>query len=212
MGNHIATIDPGIMISLYPDRDIVPLAKIEAFDQPILRYFVRHWGAIAVERGEVDLSALKAAFKHIEQGDVVMLYVEGTRSKTGLIEGQEGTAYLALKSNAVIVPVAIWGTHELADAWFKWFRRPRIYMRFGCPFRFKHEGRRLPRQHFRAMTDEAMYQLAGLLPSEWRGIYSDMSQATTEFLDFEVEWSPVREKLPRRVQFPPELRQRARSA
>jgi hypothetical protein len=34
------------------------------------------------------------------------------------------------------------------------------------------------------MTDEAMYRIAQMLPSEWRGVYSDLSQATTEHLEF----------------------------
>ncbi len=200
MGNHISILDPVIMISFYPDRDIVPLAKIEAFSQPILRYFVGHWGAIPVNRGEADFKALKSALEHIRQGYVVMLYAEGTRSKRGLIRGQEGSAYIALKTNAVVVPVAIWGTRDFPATWIKEFKRTEIFIRFGQPFRFRHEGGdRLPREHFRAMTDEAMYRIAALLPPQWRGVYSDLSQATTEYLDFDITWRPVSQRLPRRV-------------
>lgn len=199
MGNHISFLDPVIMISFYPDRDIVPLAKIEAFDEPIMRYFVNHWGAIPVQRGEADLKALKSALEHIRQGYVVMLYAEGTRSKTGLIQGQEGSAYIALKTNALVVPVAIWGTLEFPFSWWRKFRRSHVYVRFGEPFRFKHDGGKLPREHFRQMTDEAMYRIARLLPPEWRGVYSDLSKATTEFLDFDVEWEPVKQRIPNRV-------------
>ncbi|HEC24011.1 MAG TPA: 1-acyl-sn-glycerol-3-phosphate acyltransferase [Chloroflexi bacterium] len=199
MGNHISALDPGIMISFYPDRDIVPLAKIEAFSQPVMRFFVGHWGAIPVHRGEPDLKALKSALEHLRQGYIVMLYAEGTRSKTGLIRGQEGSAYLALKTNATVVPVAIWGTRDFPATWIREFRRTPVYVRFGRPFRFRHEGKRLPREHFRAMTDEAMYRIAELLPEEWRGVYSDLSQATTDFLDFDITWRPVERRIPRWV-------------
>lgn len=199
MGNHIAVVDPVIMISFYPDRDIVPMAKIEAFSQPVLRYFVSHWGAIPVNRGEADLKALKMALEHIRQGFIVMLYAEGTRSKTGLIRGQEGSAYIALKTDATVVPVAIWGSREFPGTWASQFRRTNIYVRFGQPFRFKHQGRKLPREDFAAMTDEAMYRIAALLPAEWRGVYGDLSRATTEHLDFDVEWEPVSHRIPRRA-------------
>lgn len=199
MGNHIGVADPGVMISFYPDRDIVPMAKIEAYSQPVLRYFVRHWGAIPVNRGEADLKALKSALDLIQRGFVVMLYAEGTRSSTGLIQGQEGSAYLALKSDAVIVPVAIWGTRGFPKTWVRDFQRTHVYLRFGRPFKFKHTGGKLPREHFRAMTDEAMYRIASLLPAEWRGVYSDLSQATTEFLDFDITWRPVQQSLPQRM-------------
>ncbi|MBN1428041.1 MAG: 1-acyl-sn-glycerol-3-phosphate acyltransferase [Anaerolineae bacterium] len=199
MGNHINAIDPVVMISFYPDRDIVPLAKIEAFDQPFIRYFVRHWGAIPVNRGEADLTALKTALEHLRAGQIVMLYAEGHRHKTGLQQGQEGSAYIALKTDATIVPVAIWGTQVFPFGWIKSVQRFHVYVRFGKPFRFKREGDKLPREHFRAMTDEAMYRIAGLLPPEWRGVYSDLSQATTEHLDLDVTWQPVAQRIPGRA-------------
>lgn len=202
MGNHINMLDPVVMISFYPDRDIVPLAKVETLNQPFMRYFVRHWGAIPVNRGEADLKALKLAFEYLEQGAVVMLYAEGHRSKTGLIQGQEGSAYLALKSNAVVVPVAIWGTDGFPLKWLRRIRRMDVHMSFGKPFRFRQPEGRLPREHFRPMTDEAMYRIAELLPEKWRGVYSDMSQASTNFLDFNVEWQPVRHEIPQAARMP----------
>ncbi len=202
MGNHIAVVDPVFMISFYPDRDVVPLAKIEAFSQPILRYFVGHWGAIPVNRQEADLRALKSALEHIQQGYVVMLYAEGTRSKTGLIQGKEGSAYLALKTGATVVPVAMWGTQKFPRTWFTDFRRTPIYIRFGHPFHFRHDGGKPSREEFRAMTDEAMYQISALLPEKWRGVYSDLSQATTQYLDFDFTWRPVVSRLPRRALHP----------
>lgn len=199
MGNHINMLDPVVMISFFPDRDIVPLAKIEAFDQPLMRYFVRHWGAISVNRGEADMTALKTAFDYLRNKYVVMLYAEGHRSKTGMIQGQEGSVYIAVKSGALVVPVAIWGTRDFPKEWFKNFRLMDIHISFGKPFRFRSDGGRLPRDQFRSMTDEAMYQIAQLLPAEWRGIYSDIENAPTVHLDFGVQWLPVAEKLPARV-------------
>jgi 1-acyl-sn-glycerol-3-phosphate acyltransferase len=199
MGNHISSMDPLVMISFYPDRDIVPLAKIESFSTPFIRYFVGHWGAIPVNRGEADTSAFKSAIKHIDNDHVVMFYTEGTRNRTGLIEGHEGTAYLALKTQATVVPVAIWGSREFPSTWTKDFRRTEISLRFGPPFRFRNEGRRIPRDLLRPMTDAAMYRIAELLPEDMRGVYSNLSEAQTDLLDFDLEWEPVRRSLPKRV-------------
>jgi 1-acyl-sn-glycerol-3-phosphate acyltransferase len=197
IGNHIGVVDPLVMISFYPDRDIVPMAKIEAFGAPITRFFVTHWGAIPVRRGEGDLQALKSTLDHIRKGYAGMLYAEGTRSPTGLIQGQAGSVYLALKTGATVVPVAIWGTRELRPAWLGDFRRMPVYLRFGLPFRFKHEGNKMPRERFQVMIDEAMYRIAEMLPEDMRGIYSDLSQATTEYLDFDITWRRVETPLPR---------------
>nr|MBN1229794.1 1-acyl-sn-glycerol-3-phosphate acyltransferase [Anaerolineae bacterium] len=199
MGNHMGVLDPVIMISFYPDRDIVPLAKIEAFDEPVIRYFVRHWGAIPVKRGTLDLKALKSSIDTIERGLVAMLYAEGTRSKTGLIKGQEGTAYLAHKTGAQVVPVAIWGTRDFPYSWWREFRRTQVTIRFGKPFKFIEVDKRALRDNLEAMTEEAMYRIAAILPPEWRGVYADLSRATQHYIDTEVNWTPVQKKLPRRV-------------
>jgi 1-acyl-sn-glycerol-3-phosphate acyltransferase len=201
MVNHIHVSDPGVMISFYPGRDIVPLAKIEAFSQPLLRYFVTHWGAIPVHRGEADRHALQRAIEHIRAGDIVLFFAEGTRSRTGnLIQGKEGSAYLALKTGATVVPAGIWGTTGFPATLLREGRRTPVHVAFGRPFRFRWEGGgRLPREHFQAMTDEAMYRIAALLPPELRGVYSDLSKATTNFLDLDVPFTPVSRTLPHRV-------------
>jgi 1-acyl-sn-glycerol-3-phosphate acyltransferase len=197
MSNHIAALDPGIVVGFHPGRDIVPIAKQEVMGQHALRYFISKWGAITINRGEADLKALKAAIEHLEAGDIVLLFAEGTRSKTGLIQGQEGSAYLALKTDAWVVPVAIWGSRGFPITLFRDFKRTEVYMRFGQPFKFVYEGKKLPREHFRAMTDEAMYQIARLLPAEWRGVYSDMSNATTRFIDRSQSWTSTTARPPR---------------
>jgi 1-acyl-sn-glycerol-3-phosphate acyltransferase len=199
MGNHINMFDPVIMVSFYPDRDIVPLAKIEAFEQPIMRFFVRHYGAISISRGEADMSALKTAFDYLKKNYVVMLYAEGHRSKTGLIQGQEGSVYIAAKSGAAVVPVAIWGTNGFPFEWFKDFQLMDVHISFGRPFIFKTEAGKLPRGNFRAMTDEAMYEIAKLLPSEWRGVYSDIPAIAPKHLNFNVTWKPPVQKIPARM-------------
>jgi 1-acyl-sn-glycerol-3-phosphate acyltransferase len=186
MVNHINVIDPAIMISFAPSgRDIVPLAKIEAFSQPLVRYFVGNWGAIPVSREQTDTKALKASLWHIRAGDIVLLFAEGTRNREGMQQGEEGSVYLALKTNAVVVPVALWGTRDFPYSLWRDFRTTPVHVHFGKSFRFKgSDNGRLPREHFRQMTDEAMYRIAQMLPSEWRGVYSDLSQATTEHIEF----------------------------
>jgi hypothetical protein len=57
---------------------------------------------------------------------------------------------------------------------------------FGRPFKFKTGDKaRVSREALSAMTEEAMYQLAAAVTDETkRGIYSDLSKATTEHLEF----------------------------
>jgi hypothetical protein len=64
-------------------------------------------------------------------------------------------------------------------------RRTHITLSFGRAFRFRANGReRVPRAEMSRMTQEAMYQLAMLVSEHRRGFYHDLSQATTETIEF----------------------------
>jgi 1-acyl-sn-glycerol-3-phosphate acyltransferase len=87
----------------------------------------------------------------------------------------------------VIVPAAICGAEDWRKR-LKRFRRAYAKVVFGAPFRFRRgEGKRIPRQALSAMITEAMYQLALTMPDEYshlRGYYSDIENASSEYLEF----------------------------
>jgi 1-acyl-sn-glycerol-3-phosphate acyltransferase len=177
--NHIAFVDPIVCLHLVP-RNIVPLAKIEVYDYPVVGLFPRLWGVIPVRREEVDRRAVQSALAVLEAGEIVLVAPEGTR-RTQLERGKEGVAYLASHANAPVVPVAICGTRGFPAlrGTARW-REAGAIVRFGRPFRFRTERQRPRGEQLRRMTDEAMYALAAMLPSELRGVYADLSQATRE--------------------------------
>jgi 1-acyl-sn-glycerol-3-phosphate acyltransferase len=177
MINHIAFIDPIVVLHLVP-RNIVPMAKIEVYDYPLVGIFPRMWGVIPVRREEVDRRAIQGALDVLRAGEIILVAPEATRSPR-LQQGKEGVAYLALRSGAPIVPVAIEGTEgfpclPVSKRW----RGPGAQVRFGRPFTLQASQEHKVRSQLRQMTDEAMYVLAAMLPEERRGVYADLSQAT----------------------------------
>jgi 1-acyl-sn-glycerol-3-phosphate acyltransferase len=180
--NHIAFADPVAVISMVP-RDIVPLAKTEAMGIPLFGLFARLWGSIPIRRGEVDREALEASFQVLKAGEMLLIAPEGTRNPA-LIEAKDGIAFLAVRSHAPLIPVAVTGTEGFPSVSRERWQKPGIRIRFGRAFRFKASAGRLPRDRMHLMTQEAMYQLAALLPEERRGVYADLSQATTETLEW----------------------------
>ena len=93
-------------------------------------------------------------------------------------------AYLGFKSGAPVVPVAIADTIGYPTLLGPWnARKPGANFHMGRPFRYRPLAGRLPRERLRLMTDEAMYQLAAILPEHRRGHYSDLSQASTETIE-----------------------------
>ncbi|HET7010870.1 MAG TPA: lysophospholipid acyltransferase family protein [Anaerolineales bacterium] len=182
MINHIAFVDPVVVMGVLP-RNVVPMAKIEAFRIPVFGIFPYLWDAIPVRRGEGDRAALRRATDVLRAGEVVLVAPEGTRGPT-LGPGKEGVAFLASRAGALVVPTALEGTEGFPSISPRRWRQPGATVRLGRPFRFKSTGKRPGRDDLRAMTDEAMYALARMLPERRRGQYSDLSKATTHWLEF----------------------------
>ncbi len=160
MINHMAFID-SIVVLHATKRDIVPMAKIEVYDYPVIGIFPHLWGVIPVRREEVDRRAIQQSLEVLRAGELVLVAPEGTRGPA-LKQGKEGIAYLASRSGAPIIPVAVDGTIgfpalRFTGAW----RGPGATVRYGKPFRFRPEYQHAGRDQLRLMTDEAMYILVG---------------------------------------------------
>ena len=187
MINHVTAVDPMAVLATVRPRFVVPMSKIENFWNPFVGILVRSWGAYPVRRGEVDREALKTTLQLLEAGEITLMAPEGHRSPA-LIKPKDGLAYLATRATPapVIVPTAVYNLEswlrDLARPW----RRTEAHLTFGPGFRLKGDpaARRISREVLAAMTDEMMYRLAALLPEHNRGVYSDLSQATTHYLDF----------------------------
>lgn len=190
MINHIAFLDPVIVSGSFP-RPVISMAKAEAYADRIIGPLIRIFAAFPVNRGDVDRSALRTAFEVLDNGLPLLIAPEGTRSRTASLGSAHlGLAYVASETDAPIVPVAISGS----DQWkhnIKRLRRTPIRVRLGRPFYLEAREDRPGSEMLKRMTDEAMFQLAALLPPEQRGIYADLAAATTDYVHFADEDGPV---------------------
>jgi 1-acyl-sn-glycerol-3-phosphate acyltransferase len=182
MINHIAFIDPIVVLAVVP-RNIVPMAKEEVYRIPVWGIFPRIWHVIPVRRGEVDRRALRMALEVLSTGEVILVAPEGTRGPH-LKRGKVGVAYLASRSEAPVVPIAVEGTKGFPSINPVRWRQGGAVIKLGRPFKFHGVSERPKRDELRKMTDEAMYVLARMLPEMRRGEYADLSKATTEMIQF----------------------------
>ena len=105
--NHISNIDP-ILLDMVFKRQIFFMAKEELFKNRLFGKFIKKLGAFPVKRGRGDVGALKFAKKILENGNILGIFIEGTRSKTGeLLKPKPGAAILANETNSKILPVCI---------------------------------------------------------------------------------------------------------
>jgi 1-acyl-sn-glycerol-3-phosphate acyltransferase len=116
--NHTSNFDPWPLgIPFLPERQLRFMAKAELFN-PILAPILRAGGAFKVRRGEGDIGAMQTAVELVRDGEIVVMFPEGTRQKKGLVKKHTarphtGAARIALAANAPLVPAAIAGTDRL---------------------------------------------------------------------------------------------------
>jgi 1-acyl-sn-glycerol-3-phosphate acyltransferase len=123
VSNHLNSADPPMIQRALP-RYVVFMAKKEMIDAPIIGMLFKAWGAFPVRRGEPDLGAVRAACRVVDSGEMLMMFPEGTRSRSGRLgAGHPGTAPIARRTNAPILPAAITGTEGVK--WPGVFFRPR---------------------------------------------------------------------------------------
>jgi 1-acyl-sn-glycerol-3-phosphate acyltransferase len=187
MGNHISFMDPVVLTSSVPHRFVISMAKSETLEKFFTRSILQLWGNFIVNRGEIDRAALTSAIELLKNDNLLWIAAEGTRHPDGMQEAKGGVAYIANKANALIVPTAICGVQDWAVRISR-FRRADGLINLGRPFHFKiPEGERLSRPVREQMIKEAMYQVALAMPEEYadhRGVYSDIENATTQYLEF----------------------------
>lgn len=110
--NHIHNFDPPL-VGITSPRPIHFMAKEELFNVPILKNLLPNINAFPIKRGMSDRNALRTALQVLKDKKVLGMFPEGTRSKTGeLQKGLAGAGFIALKSDAAIVPVAIIGSYQ----------------------------------------------------------------------------------------------------
>lgn len=183
--NHATYLDPVVVMGSTTNRFIIPMSKAENARSPVIGPFIWWYGAYTVNRGVVDRQALMTSIELIKAGQMIAISPEGTRHPEGLSRPKDGVVYVASKSSAVIVPVAVCGLENWQKT-IPTLRRPHVRVNFGQPFRLKLDGRtRIPRDELSAMSEELMYQLArAVTDPALRGDYADLSRATTELIEF----------------------------
>lgn len=184
VANHINFLEVPILYTHLLPRPLTGFAKSENWDNFATRLLFEFWGGIPIRRGEADLSALKRGLAELEDGRILAISPEGTRSGHGRLQAcHPGIVLMALRSGAPILPLAYHGTEEYRRDWSR-LRRPDFKIRIGRPFHLIANGIRVNQAVRKQMLDEIMFRVAALLPEANRGIYSDLASASRRYLHF----------------------------
>jgi 1-acyl-sn-glycerol-3-phosphate acyltransferase len=172
VSNHISLVDiPLLGVSF--GRKVIFMAKKELFRFRFLNYFMRILGSFPVHRGRLDREALRQSLQVLADGLALVVFPEGTRSNSARLRPAfSGSALVALRSGAPVLPVGIAGTEKFKSVGGA-LRRPQVTVNIGCPFYLPPINSRPTKVELAKLTDSIMRRIAELLPPEYRGHYAE---------------------------------------
>ena len=152
--NHLSFWDPVIICTAFARR-VRFIAKAELFKVPLLGWFLKAIGTIAVKRGAGDFSAIKESLKILKNEDVLGIFPTGTREKIRKnAPARSGVAFIAVKSGSPVVPVYINANYRIFS---------KIELRVGEPMSYsKNKGEKLSAEQLEKIAEEIYASVVSL--------------------------------------------------
>jgi 1-acyl-sn-glycerol-3-phosphate acyltransferase len=174
--NHQSDSDPAVLVYAV-DRPIWFMAKRGLFAGPIASYLLRSVHVYPVARDGRDIAALRWAQEQLDHDRALLIFPEGTRNPGALAAGTDGMAYIALRTGAPVVPIAITGTEQIPRMIRTPFHFRKLKAVIGEPIHLPTSQGRIDREMLHSMTHRVMEGIAALLPEEYRGYYAESLRA-----------------------------------
>ncbi len=182
--NHINILEIPLIYARLQPRSMHGLVLADRWKNPVVAWGLNACECIPLERGGANLASIKQALGALRAGEILIMMPEGTRSGNGQLQrAHAGVVILALKSKAPVLLLVTYGGEKYRDN-LKRLRRTDFHIALGRPFVLKSSDDMVDNQTRKQMLDELMYQMAALLPPEYRGAYADLPDAAPKYLEF----------------------------
>lgn len=150
--NHISNLDPPLVGGSIK-REMFFIAKEELFEKKWLGKLLSSLNVFPIKRGMSDRSAIRKALGLLKKGQGLVIFPEGTRSKTGQLgKGMSGVGFFALRSQATVVPCAIIGPYKVGK---------KVKIVYGKPIDM--DTLRKEKQDVKVVTDQIMQSIKQLI-------------------------------------------------
>jgi 1-acyl-sn-glycerol-3-phosphate acyltransferase len=138
LSNHQSLLDM-IALAVQLDRPMSYMARHDLFDHAGLARLIRKLHAFPVRQETADIGAIKEAVRRLQEGHIVNIYPEGSRTLTGEIGPMEpGAALIVRRAKVPVVPAVVWGAFEAWPRDRRIFRPHPIRVQFGPPMMLHH--------------------------------------------------------------------------
>ncbi|HET7625546.1 MAG TPA: lysophospholipid acyltransferase family protein [Verrucomicrobiae bacterium] len=181
--NHASFLDPPLVGSGVK-RGINYLARDTLFRFPGIGWLLRKWNSVPVDREGGGAAGLKAILDRLLAGGAIILFPEGTRTKDGRLQpARSGVGLTVIKSNAVVIPVRVFGTFEAFGRHMKIPKPHRVAVKYGRPMDFaklRAEAKICSKARlkiiYQEVADEIMAAISKLEPCEDRETFPPENQ------------------------------------
>lgn len=177
--NHLSNSDGLVLDRVLKDENVTFIAGVKLSNNPITNIGMNVVKTIRIKPNSADKEALTRVIKSVRDGNNILIFPEGTRSRTGsMIEAKKGILLIARLAKATIVPIGIWGTDILmpvnksGNMSEESFQHAEVTVNIGKPISLVEKGKDEDKHLYEDRALESlMKEIAILLPEKYRGVY-----------------------------------------
>ena len=180
--NHLSNSDGLVLDKALKEINPIFLAGVKLSNNALTSIGVNVIRTTNIKPNTADKEGLKKIIKIIKQGESLLIFPEGTRSRVGsLIEAKKGIFLIAKMTGAPIIPIGLYGTEKLlpinkeGDMSAETFNYANVHINIGKQFEFPERSIDQEKKEYEDFTTKfIMKKIAELLPENYRGVYRDV--------------------------------------
>ncbi len=170
VSNHVSYLDP-VFMGAAVDRNLHYMARSTLFKPGLIGRFLLSMNAFPVHLGVPDRGAIRRALQLLEDGNVLHIFPEGTRSIDGTLgTAQAGAGFIAYRTAAPVVPVFLDGTEKVLPRGAKMIKPAKVNLSFGRPLDLDHLRKARSSREVRARIGEVVMSSIAELRDELRSL------------------------------------------
>lgn len=176
--NHLSNSDGLVLNKVFKEQDLTFVAGAKLSDNALTHIGINVTKTITIKPNTADKEAISKVVRTLKDGKNILIFPEGTRSRTGsLIKAKKGVVLIQKLSKATVIPLGIYGSEKLLpinkkDMGLEKFQYAKVTINIGKQIELPEKDEEEDKREYEdRATDFFMKKIAERLPEEYRGVY-----------------------------------------